>query len=274
MQFGNRYLDPAFPQVMGILNVTPDSFSDGGRAYKSVGHALRIAEQMVKDGASIIDIGGESTRPGAAIVSQQEELERVVPVVEAIAARLDVVVSVDTSEPQVISESVKAGAGIINDVRALTRPGAIDATLQGNAAVCLMHMQGDPQNMQHHPNYANVTVEVLAFLQERVSQCVAAGIDRSRLILDPGFGFGKGLEHNVELFRHLDTLAVLDMPLLIGVSRKSMIGQILNKPVDQRLAGSLGLAVMALIKGAWIFRVHDVAETVDALKIAHQVLKV
>ncbi|MDH2434143.1 dihydropteroate synthase [Pokkaliibacter sp. MBI-7] len=274
MQFGNRCLDPALPQVMGILNVTPDSFSDGGRAYKSVEHALRIAEQMVKDGASIIDIGGESTRPGAVIVSQQEELDRVVPVVEAIAARLDVVISVDTSEPKVITESVKAGAGLINDIRALTRPGAMDAAVQGNAAICLMHMQGDPQNMQHDPSYANVTLEVLTFLQERVSRCITAGIDRSRLILDPGFGFGKGLEHNVELFRHIDTLRVLDMPLLIGVSRKSMIGQILNRPVDQRLAGSLGLAVMALTKGAWIFRVHDVAETVDALKMAHQVLKV
>ena len=174
----------------------------------------------------------------------------------------------------VFGAAVAAGASLINDVRALREPGALQAAAESKVAVCLMHMQGDPQNMQHDPSYANVTLEVLTFLQERMGRCIAAGIDRSRLILDPGFGFGKGLEHNVELFRHIDTLTVLDMPLLIGVSRKSMIGQILNKPVDQRLAGSLGLAVMALTKGAWIFRVHDVAETVDALKMAHQVLKV
>ncbi|MBG6600053.1 dihydropteroate synthase [Pseudomonas aeruginosa] len=263
---GSRVLDLARPHVMGILNVTPDSFSDGGR-YDRLDDALRHAERMVREGATLIDVGGESTRPGARSVSPTEELERVAPVVERIARELDVVISVDTSTPAVMRETARLGAGRINDVRSLQRDGALDAAVDSGLAVCLMHMRGEPQTMQDAPAYQDVVAEVGAFLQERVNACVAAGIDRERLLLDPGFGFAKTLEHNLVLFRHLQALHGLGLPLLVGVSRKSMIGKVLGREVDERLYGSLALAALALAKGARIIRVHDVAATVDVMRM-------
>ncbi|MDF5980632.1 dihydropteroate synthase [Pseudomonas aeruginosa] len=263
---GSRVLDLARPHVMGILNVTPDSFSDGGR-YDRLDDALRHAERMVREGATLIDVGGESTRPGARSVSPTEELERVAPVVERIARELDVVISVDTSTPAVMRETARLGAGLINDVRSLQRDGALDAAVDSGLAVCLMHMRGEPQTMQDAPAYQDVVAEVGAFLQERVDACVAAGIDRERLLLDPGFGFAKTLEHNLVLFRHLQALHGLGLPLLVGVSRKSMIGKVLGREVDERLYGSLALAALALAKGARIIRVHDVAATVDVMRM-------
>ncbi|HBO5728955.1 dihydropteroate synthase [Pseudomonas aeruginosa] len=263
---GSRFLDLACPHVMGILNVTPDSFSDGGR-FDRLDDALRHAERMVREGATLIDVGGESTRPGARSVSPTEELERVAPVVERIARELDVVISVDTSTPAVMRETARLGAGLINDVRSLQRDGALDAAVDSGLAVCLMHMRGEPQTMQDAPAYQDVVAEVGAFLQERVDACVAAGIDRERLLLDPGFGFAKTLEHNLVLFRHLQALHGLGLPLLVGVSRKSMIGKVLGREVDERLYGSLALAALALAKGARIIRVHDVAATVDVMRM-------
>ncbi|MBG7187683.1 dihydropteroate synthase [Pseudomonas aeruginosa] len=263
---GSRGRDLARPHVMGILNVTPDSFSDGGR-YDRLDDALRHAERMVREGATLIDVGGESTRPGARSVSPTEELERVAPVVERIARELDVVISVDTSTPAVMRETARLGAGLINDVRSLQRDGALDAAVDSGLAVCLMHMRGEPQTMQDAPAYQDVVAEVGAFLQERVNACVAAGIDRERLLLDPGFGFAKTLEHNLVLFRHLQALHGLGLPLLVGVSRKSMIGKVLGREVDERLYGSLALAALALAKGARIIRVHDVAATVDVMRM-------
>uniref|UniRef100_UPI00053B6A67 dihydropteroate synthase n=2 Tax=Pseudomonas aeruginosa TaxID=287 RepID=UPI00053B6A67 len=263
---GGGVLDLARPHVMGILNVTPDSFSDGGR-YDRLDDALRHAERMVREGATLIDVGGESTRPGARSVSPTEELERVAPVVERIARELDVVISVDTSTPAVMRETARLGAGLINDVRSLQRDGALDAAVDSGLAVCLMHMRGEPQTMQDAPAYQDVVAEVGAFLQERVNACVAAGIDRERLLLDPGFGFAKTLEHNLVLFRHLQALHGLGLPLLVGVSRKSMIGKVLGREVDERLYGSLALAALALAKGARIIRVHDVAATVDVMRM-------
>lgn len=266
LRCGKHQLDLTHAHVMGILNVTPDSFSDGGR-YTSLELALLRAHEMVTAGASIIDIGGESTRPGAATVSAQQELDRVAPLVERIAAECDVIVSVDTSTPAVIRESARLGAGLINDVRSLQRDGALDAAAASHLPVCLMHMRGEPQTMQDQPLYTDVAAEVADFLQERMAACVAAGIAAERILLDPGFGFAKNTQHNYELFKRLPELLSLQRPLLVGVSRKSMIGNILQQPVDQRLYGSLALAVMALERGAKILRVHDVAATMDALKI-------
>lgn len=263
---GNRVLDLAHPQVMGILNVTPDSFSDGGR-FRQRDAALRHAAAMVAAGASLIDVGGESTRPGALQVSSDEELQRVAPVVEAIAAELDVIISVDTSCPQVMRESARLGAGLINDVRSLRREGALQAAAQSGLPVCLMHMQGEPETMQKTPHYDDLLAEVQAFFAERMAACAAAGIAAERIILDPGFGFAKNLQHNLSLFKHLQVLHGFARPLLVGVSRKSMIGQTLGREVDQRLAGGLALAALALVKGACILRVHDVAETVDVVRM-------
>ncbi len=263
---GNRVLDLAHPQVMGILNVTPDSFSDGGR-FRQRDAALRHAAAMVAAGASLIDVGGESTRPGALQVSSDEELQRVAPVVEAIAAELDVIISVDTSCPQVMRESARLGAGLINDVRSLRREGALQAAAQSGLPVCLMHMQGEPETMQKNPHYDDLLAEVQAFFAERMAACAAAGIAAERIILDPGFGFAKNLQHNLSLFKHLQVLHGFARPLLVGVSRKSMIGQTLGREVDQRLAGGLALAALALAKGARILRVHDVAETVDVVRM-------
>ena len=251
---------------MGILNVTPDSFSDGGR-FSQLDVALRHAEAMVLAGATLIDIGGESTRPGARAVSPLEELERVAPVVERINRELDVVISVDTSTPAVMRETARLGAGLINDVRALRRDGALDAAAATGLPVCLMHMLGEPGDMQDNPHYEDVTREVSEFLLERMAACASAGIEAERIVLDPGFGFAKTLQHNLSLFKHMETLHALGRPLLVGVSRKSMIGQSLNRPVAERLHGSLALAALAVTKGAKIIRVHDVAETVDVVRM-------
>ncbi|KTB95871.1 dihydropteroate synthase [Pseudomonas syringae] len=263
---GNRVLDLAHTHVMGILNATPDSFSDGGR-YSQLDAALRHAEAMVLAGATLIDVGGESTRPGARPVSPAQEVERVAPVVEIIARELDVIISVDTSTPEVMLATAGLGAGMINDVRSLQRPGALEAAASTGLPVCLMHMQGEPGTMQNDPHYEDLLGEVSAFLLERMSQCVAAGIDRQQLILDPGFGFAKTLEHNLSLFRRMEALHALGRPLLVGVSRKSMIGAVLGRPVDQRLSGGLALAALAMTKGARILRVHDVAETADVVRM-------
>ncbi len=251
---------------MGILNVTPDSFSDGGR-FAQRDAALRHAEAMAKAGASLIDVGGESTRPGARPVSPTEELERVAPVVEAIARELDVIVSVDTSTPAVMRESARLGAGLINDVRSLQRDGALDAAADTGLPVCLMHMRGEPGNMQDDPRYPDILIEVQDFLVERMAACAAAGIPAERIVLDPGFGFAKTLEHNLSLFRRMERLHALGRPLLVGVSRKSMIGKVLGHEVGGRLYGSLALAALALTQGAHILRVHDVAETVDVVRM-------
>lgn len=272
LRCGDRILDLGCPQVMGILNVTPDSFSDGGR-FVSVSAALQQADRMVSEGATLIDVGGESTRPGAMPVSQQQELDRVIPVVERLRRELDVVISVDTSTAAVMTESARAGAHLINDVRALRRPGAMDAAAKSGLPVCLMHMQGEPDNMQNDPCYVDVEQEVLAFLHQRIEACVESGISRDHLLVDPGFGFGKTLHHNLRLMNRLDTLATLQVPVLVGVSRKSMIGAVLERPVDQRLVGSIALAVMAVQKGARIIRAHDVAATVDAVRMTQAVMQ-
>lgn len=263
---GGRSLDLSRPQVMGILNVTPDSFSDGG-CYSRLDAALRHAEAMVRAGATLIDIGGESTRPGAPPVSEVEELERVCPTVEAVARELDVTISVDTSTAAVMRESARLGAGLINDVRSLQRPGALQAAADSGLAVCLMHMRGEPTTMQDDPQYPDICAEVHDFLAQRMAACDAAGIARERIVLDPGFGFAKTLEHNLRLFRQLERLHAFGLPLLVGVSRKSMIGKVLDKPVGERLSGSLALAALAVAKGAQILRVHDVAETVDVVRM-------
>ncbi|MFB4391449.1 MULTISPECIES: dihydropteroate synthase [unclassified Pseudomonas] len=263
---GSRVLDLSRTHVMGILNVTPDSFSDGGR-FSQRDAALRHAEAMVAAGATLIDVGGESTRPGARAVSPIEELERVAPIVEALNERLDVVISVDTSTPAVMREAARLGAGLINDVRALEREGALDAAADTGLPVCLMHMRGEPGNMQDSPSYQDVTAEVTRYLEERMAACAAVGIGVERIILDPGFGFAKNLAHNLSLFKHMETLYRLGRPLLVGVSRKSMIGQTLDRPVGERLYGSLALAALAMTKGASILRVHDVAETADVVRM-------
>lgn len=271
LRCGSKHtLDLSRPHVMGILNMTPDSFSDGGR-YNTLDGALRRAEQMQAQGASIIDIGGESTRPGAAPVSAQQELDRVAPLVERINRECDLIISVDTSTPAVIRETARLGAGLINDVRSLQRDGALDAAAATNLPVCLMHMRGEPQTMQVDPHYDDIAAEVIAFLQERMTACAQVGIAAERIVLDPGFGFAKNTQHNYELFQRLPQLLELQRPLLVGVSRKSMVGNVLKQPVDQRLYGSLALAVMALERGAKILRVHDVAETMDVLKIFNAV---
>ncbi|WP_040392762.1 dihydropteroate synthase [Cellvibrio sp. BR] len=268
---GKHLLDLTRPVVMGILNTTPDSFSDGGSYYKnhrlSLDLALRRAEQMLLDGAQIIDVGGESTRPGAPIVSVQEELDRVIPVVEAVVGQLGALVSVDTSSASVIRESASRGASLINDVRALQREGAVAAAAETGLPVCLMHMQGEPDTMQQNPNYSDVVEQVFGFLEARLAVCQAAGIAREQILLDPGFGFGKTLAHNLALLKHLPEFARFGLPLLVGMSRKSMVAQLLGRPVEQRLAGSLALAMLAAERGAAIIRVHDVAETVDVLKV-------
>ncbi|OBU02261.1 dihydropteroate synthase [Morganella psychrotolerans] len=259
-------LSLATPQVMGILNVTPDSFSDGGTHNTPV-QALAHARRMIQEGAVIIDIGGESTRPGAAEVSPEQEAERVIPVVEAIARESDVWISVDTSKALVIREAAKAGAHIINDIRSLTEPGALQAAAISGLPVCVMHMQGEPRTMQQAPHYQNVVHDVYAYLEAQVARCMAAGIEKNHIILDPGFGFGKSLAHNYQLLDKLDEFHKLGLPVLAGMSRKSMIGQLMDLPPDERVAGSVACAVIAAMKGAQIIRVHDVKETVQAMKV-------
>ncbi len=254
------------PKVMAILNVTPDSFSDGGR-YNSKESALAQARKMVSEGAQIIDVGGESTRPGAQPVSLAQEIARVVPVVEALRAAFDVTISVDTSKAEVMRAAVSAGASLVNDVRALREPGALEVVAELGVDVCLMHMQGEPRTMQRRPVYKDVVDDVYRFLSERVESCLSAGIRRESIMIDPGFGFGKSLAHNLVLLRELERFKVMGLPLLVGVSRKSMFGDILNRPTAERMVGSVVAATIAAWQGADVLRVHDVAETVDALKV-------
>ncbi len=266
INFAGRVLDMSGCHVMGILNVTPDSFSDGGR-YNTVEIALARAREMVADGAAFIDVGGESTRPGATPVSVEEELERVCPVVEAIARDLGVVVSVDTSSPQVMAEVVRLGAGMINDVRALQRDGAPEVVASVGVPVCVMHIQGEPDTMQDDPRYRNVRREVSSFLTERMRVIEKAGVRPDNIILDPGFGFGKSPQHNLQLLASLEQLQLLGHPILVGISRKSMLGHITGRDVSERLPASLAAATISAMKGASIIRVHDVRETVDAVKV-------
>ncbi|SDU38193.1 dihydropteroate synthase [Halopseudomonas salegens] len=268
---GSQRLDLSTTQVMGVLNVTPDSFSDGGH-FSKLDAALYRCEQMLDEGATLIDVGGESTRPGAEPVSATEELDRVVPVVAALRERFDVVVSMDTSTPEVMRAGAAAGAGVINDVRALRRSGALAAAAETGLAVCLMHMQGEPGSMQAAPHYEDLLAEVSAFLGERVAAARAAGVSEEALVIDPGFGFGKTLEHNLQLFARMSEVAPLQRPLLVGVSRKSMIGNALQRPLEQRLAGGLALASLAVTLGARIIRTHDVAATLDAVRMTEAVL--
>lgn len=257
---------------MGVLNVTPDSFSDGGQ-FATLDSAIQQTELMIKHGASIIDVGGESTRPGAFSVSVQQELDRVCPVVERLGRCFDTVVSVDTSTPEVMSEVIKLGAGMINDVRAFSRTGAVAAVKHSKVALCVMHMRGDPESMQHRPSYHSVVDEVSAFLQTRAEELSAQGVDKQRIILDPGFGFGKTLKHNMQLLNHIARIRDIGYPVLIGVSRKSMFGEILDKPVDDRLYGSLAAATIAAMQGANIIRAHDVRETKDAMQVVDATLR-
>lgn len=268
-----RSLDLSVPQVMGIVNVTPDSFSDGGQFF-SPDKALDQARKLVADGAAIIDIGGESTRPGSEPVPADEEIRRVLPAIEAITAELDVPVSIDTMKAEVMRAAVDAGAGIINDVNALRGDKALATAAELDVPVCLMHMQGTPQSMQKSPEYEDVVQEVIDFLQARIEACEAAGIARHNLILDPGFGFGKKARHNLRLMKHLSRITELGYPVLLGVSRKSIIGAMLNTSVDERLAGSLSLASIAVWQGAKIIRSHDVKDTVQAVKLAEHVKQV
>lgn len=259
------------PHVMGILNVTPDSFSDGGK-FNSLDTALYHAEHMMDVGVSFIDIGGESTRPGAPEVSLQQELDRVLPVIEAINQRFDTWISIDTSKALVMSAAVEAGADLINDVRALREPGALEAASAANVPICLMHMQGQPRTMQANPHYHNLYQDVADFLEERISACSGAGIDKSQLILDPGFGFGKTLEHNYQLLAKLEHFHELGLPLLAGMSRKSMIFKLLEKAPAECVSGSLACATIAAMKGAQIIRVHDVSQTCDVVRICQATL--
>ena len=273
MKFRNRELAFDTPKVMGILNVTPDSFSDGGQ-FSSIEQAMRQAESMVTAGADFIDVGGESTRPGAQAVSLQEELDRVIPVIEKISKSLNVVVSVDTSKAQVMTQAVKSGAGLINDVRALRNEGALSAAIQAakkyNVPSCLMHMKGDPQTMQSQAKYDGVVDEVTAFFEQRIHECIHAGLPYQQILIDPGFGFGKTLDHNYQLLKHLGALGQFEVPVLVGMSRKSMIGNLLDRDMNQRLAGNIATATIAALAGVAIIRVHDVDETMDAVKIVNK----
>lgn len=251
---------------MGVLNITPDSFSDGG-LFLGVDNAVAHGELMAADGADIIDIGGESSRPGAEAISIDQELDRVIPVIERLSQVVDCPISIDTYKPEVMQAAVGAGAGFINDINALQASGALEAALKLDVPVCLMHMQGKPETMQKDPFYKNVTTEVKDFLGGRISVCIEAGLKQDKLVLDPGFGFGKSVAHNLELLRNLSQFKDLGLPLLAGLSRKSLIEKVLGRLVDQRLAASLALAVMAVQNGASILRVHDVAETLDAVRM-------
>ena len=266
LRLGERILELGQSRVMGILNVTPDSFSDGGR-FLSAEAALEQAARMADAGADIIDVGGESTRPGAEAVPLQEELDRVLPVIQSIAARFDVAVSVDTSKPEVMQAAVAAGAVLINDIFALRREGAMQAAAGLDAAICLMHMQGDPETMQVRPEYQELPAEIIDFLGERVRVCRDAGIDTERLIVDPGFGFGKNDQHNLKILANLEQFCNLQLPLLVGLSRKHMLGELTGKGADQRLAAGVAAAVIAVSNGANIIRTHDVGPTVDALRV-------
>jgi dihydropteroate synthase len=266
LRCAGQTLDLSRPVVMGVLNVTPDSFSDGGQ-FASHTAAVEHGLRMAGEGAALIDVGGESTRPGAEPVTVQEELRRILPVIEHLRRATAAIISVDTSKGEVMRAAAAAGAGFINDVRALREPGALEAAAASGCGLCLMHMQGEPRSMQAQPHYRDVVAEVRAFLGERVAACRAAGIDPSRLTVDPGFGFGKTLEHNLTLLRHLPELVAGGPPVLVGLSRKSTVGKLTGREADERVYGSVALAVIAALKGARIIRAHDVAATVDALKV-------
>jgi dihydropteroate synthase len=272
MKFAEKIVDLNIPAVMGILNVTPDSFSDGGELLLGSGRpdldkSLQRVELMQAAGAAFVDIGGESTRPGAIAISLAEEMDRVLPLIEKINKNIEIVISVDTSSPELMLEAAKAGAGLINDVRALQKPGALEAMSELNLPVCLMHMQGEPASMQDAPSYTQLIDEILQFLNDRITACENAGIDKSQIIIDPGFGFGKTFEHNLEILRRLEDFKSLKLPLLIGLSRKGMLGLITGKSPKERLAAGISAAVIGLMQGADIIRTHDVAETVDAVKV-------
>lgn len=271
VQFGRRSVDLSQPKIMGILNITPDSFSDGGELFDGaaprIDTCLQRAEAMLAAGATFLDVGGESTRPGAKAVSSQEELDRVLPVVEALNRHVDAVVSLDTSNAELIKHGAQLGAGLINDVRALTRKGALEAAAETQLPVCLMHMKGEPGTMQQDVQYASVLEEVYAYLASRKQACLDAGIAASKILLDPGIGFGKRDEHNLQLLKRLREFESLGSPLLVGVSRKSMIGRLLKRETDGRLAGSLGFAYASMLNGAKILRVHDVQESYDMLRV-------
>ena len=267
LQFPSHTLDITQPCIMGILNLTPDSFSDGG-LFINKEKALSHVRQMIDDGATIIDVGGESTRPGATEVSAEEECNRVIPLIKAIRRISDIPISIDTSKTEVMQQAIETGASMINDVNALRAKGAVELVAKLNVPVCIMHMQGQPRTMQHTPNYNNVVREVKEFLQQRIEVCLKEGIKKENIIIDPGFGFGKTLDHNLSLFKHLEEFAQLGVPLLVGVSRKSMIGAVLNDaPADERLHGSVTLAALAAWMNTNILRVHDVKATSDALKL-------
>jgi dihydropteroate synthase len=267
LRCAGRVLPLDTPAVMGVLNLTPDSFSDGGR-YRDPDDALARAERLAEEGAAILDIGGESTRPGAASVDPQEELRRVLPVLERIAARVPVLLSVDTSNPEIMRRAAAAGAHMINDVRALRAPGALEAAADAGLALCLVHMRGEPADMQHAPAYERLIEEVRDFLAGRIDACERAGIARERLCIDPGFGFGKTVAHNRELLARLGEFEAMGLPIVVGLSRKSLVGALTGRPVAERLAGSLALATIAVLRGARIVRAHDVAATVDAVRVA------
>ncbi|PLK58786.1 dihydropteroate synthase [Candidatus Palibaumannia cicadellinicola] len=264
-------LDLSVTQVMGILNVTLDSFSDGGK-YNTLATAIDHAAIMIEAGASIIDIGGESTRPGADVMNDEEEAARVVPVVAALVQRFDTLISVDTSKALVIRESVTAGVHLINDIRSLSQPGALEAAAASKLPVCLMHMQGEPRSMQQKPYYYDVLTEVKAFFVKQIARCEASGIEKNKIIIDPGFGFGKNLAHNYSLLARLADFHDFNLPILVGMSRKSMIGQLIQRPPEQRVAGSVACAVIAAMQGAQIIRVHDVKQTIEALRVVEATL--
>lgn len=265
-------LDLTRPNIMGILNATPDSFSDGGQ-YQSLDKALKQAELMLAQGADLIDIGGESTRPNAKPVSLQEEIDRVMPILERLKAEFNLFVSIDTSTPELMELAANAGANMLNDVRALSRPNALEAAAKTGLPICLMHMQGEPQTMQNKPQYQNIMDEIFDFFNNKIEQCLAAGINKTKLLIDPGFGFGKSFEHNFQLLNRLEQFNRFDVPLLVGMSRKSMIGDALNAPVTDRMTGSVAAALIAAQKGAKIIRVHDVKATKQALDILSFTLK-
>lgn len=262
----NKSLDLSRPHVMAILNVTPDSFSDGGK-YNSIELALAQVDKMIKAGVSIVDVGGESTRPGAPDVSLEEELRRVVPVIKAIREKYDVWISVDTSKAEVMRQAIDAGADLINDIRSLQEPGALEVAAEANLPICLMHMKGQPRTMQVDPHYDDLMGDVSAFLEERIAACEVAGIDKSQLILDPGFGFGKTIEHNYHMLAHLEKFHEFGLPILAGMSRKSMIFKLLDKPAAECTNASVVCATIAAMKGAQIIRVHDFEETIEAMKV-------
>ena len=266
LKLNNHAFDLKRPLLMGILNITPDSFSDGGK-YLTLNEALKRAHEMIEEGVDIIDIGGESTRPGSEPVSLDEELKRIIPIIEALKKDSDIAISVDTYKPQVMKEAIDRDVAMINDVYALRQPGAIDVIKHSKVGVCLMHMQGTPQTMQINPHYTNVVSEVKSFLEARANDLVSEGIEKSRMILDPGFGFGKTFEHNIALLQHLESFKSLKLPVLVGLSRKSFIRKILNGEHDDHLSGSIAAAIFSVIKGAKILRVHDIKETKSALNI-------